>query len=91
MIKSKIKILSAVADKPGIQLSQLDCDEEYARELAEAGYIRCDMDDWPFSDLRISSKGEEALEESKVERLKETRNWISLGIAVAAFIKSFFF
>ena len=40
---------------------------------------------------RISDFGRGYLEAKRAEHWREVRNWISLAIAVAAFIKSFFF
>ncbi|WP_294856419.1 hypothetical protein [Oscillibacter sp.] len=44
---------------------------------------------WPVQ-YRISSAGKAYLEFRASDRWKEFRNWISLLIAVAAFVKSFF-
>lgn len=43
------------------------------------------------SQYRISSNGKAYLEFQASNRWKEFRSWVSLAIAVAAFVKSFFF
>lgn len=72
------------------------------RSLKDGEYIDCFMDeadtacldehDDPimFGQYRIRGSGKAYLEWQASIRRKELRNWISLFIAVAAFVKSFF-
>lgn len=73
------------------------------KALKDGNYIDCSLDeadtiglteyDDPimFSQYRIKSSGRAYLELMVSNRWKEVRNWASFFIAVAAFIKSFFF
>ena len=81
------------------------CGEEidYAliKSLKAAGYLDSFEDpnalppqteyDIPELTYRISDSGKAYLETKSEKRRQEFRNWLSLVIAVAAFVKSFFF
>ena len=71
-------------------LKKEHCLEKY--ELENLGPVMDDFgnDRYPVA-YRISDFGRGYLEAKRVEHWREVRNWISLAIAVAAFIKSFFF
>ena len=70
--------------------------------LKDGNYISCSLDEADaaglnefddaamFSQYQIKSYGKAYLEFQVSNRWKELRNWISLLIAVAAFVKSFF-
>ena len=72
------------------------------KALKDGNYIDCLLDDADavgltefddsamFSQYRIQSYGKAYLEFQVSNRWKELRNWISLLIAAAAFVKSFF-
>lgn len=71
--------------------------------LKVGNYIDCDLDDADaaglteyddpirFSQYQINSNGKAYLEFRVSNRWKELRNWASLLVATAAFVKSFFF
>lgn len=104
--KRSLKILRFLASYTGESFTEhvlfqkgLDVEYPAMESLYQQNYVvRSALEDWPLNEwesptyeYRIDPRGLAALEEQKRINWNDVRAWITLLIAVAAFVKSFFF